>query len=212
MNFARPLIPSAIVTCWVSSRTRPMPRRHSMLGTRNTRRPGILCHWSTVTMIKVYQSLNKILVTSEKLIAKWWNMGCKLGKFFESCGFTFDFLVEDGQDHLVTWTWISPFPKQLQFLRTPTPENLLSQKESNLPTIIFRGHVKHQACNIYIYIEIVCFIDVRLVLMWRKTWRIGPSSKRRNLQRTGTHVFQGDWIRATSWGIYLFCAFGLNQP
>ena len=151
MNFARPLIPSAIVTCWVSSRTRPMPRRHSMLGTRNTRRPGILCHWSTVTMIKVYQSLNKILVTSEKLIAKWWNMGCKLGKFFESCGFTFDFLVEDGQDHLVTWTWISPFPKQLQFLRTPTPENLLSQKESNLPTIIFRGHVKHQACNIYIY-------------------------------------------------------------
>lgn len=89
--FARPLIPSAIVTCWVSSRTRPMPRRPSMLGTRNTRRPDILGHLHTVTMINVCYDSSDVSEVHSKMISNLWH--------FESCGFTCDFLLEDWQDH-----------------------------------------------------------------------------------------------------------------
>ena len=39
-HYHRPLIPSATATCWASSRTRPMLRRHSIPGTRSTNRWG----------------------------------------------------------------------------------------------------------------------------------------------------------------------------
>ena len=47
-HYQRPLIPLATATCWASSRTRPMPRRPSMSGTRSTSRWGSTGGWCQI--------------------------------------------------------------------------------------------------------------------------------------------------------------------
>ena len=148
---ARPSIPSATATCWASSRTRLMPRRPSIPGTRNTSRPVVVAPLRADS-VSPRSFPNTICISDLNLLAPRWHVLC-----------TFMYYI---------------------YIYTVDGCEILQYQKDGFSSKLLRRWPSTNWCRI----SQPSTSFARPERTWRRTWRTGPSSRKRSWPRTGTEI------------------------